>query len=87
MIHALLEMPCSSNIHVSHVSTSYGGFPLVQSLNIEVQASGNPSKTPPRLGEIVSLGGTSRNNVWYGFPYHVEYPMPKEPVATQLQWS
>ena len=33
---------CSSNIHVSHVNTSYGRFPLVQSLNIFVLVSGNP---------------------------------------------
>ena len=35
---------CSSNIHVSHVNTSYGRFPLVQSLNIFVLVSGNPQQ-------------------------------------------
>ena len=50
-------------IHVSHVNTSYGRFPLVQSLNIFVLEVGIPSKTPPRLEEMTNLGGMSRNNV------------------------
>ena len=39
-----LHMPCSSNIHVSHVNTSDGGFPLVESLNIFVLLNGNPQQ-------------------------------------------
>ena len=44
LIHALLRMPCSSNIHVSHINASYGRFPLVQSLNIFELVSGNPQQ-------------------------------------------
>ena len=33
-----------SDIHVSHVNTSYGRFPPVQSLNIFVLVSGNPQQ-------------------------------------------
>ena len=50
LIHALLDMPCSSNIHVSHVNTSYGGFPRVQSLNIFALVSGNPQQNTSALG-------------------------------------
>ena len=46
--------------HVRHVNTSYGRFPLVQSLNIfVVLVSGNPQQNTSALG---NLGGTSRNN-------------------------
>ena len=57
---------------------------MVQSLNIFALVSGNPQQN---TSEMANLGGMSGNNVWYGFPYNVEYPWPKEPVATQLQWS
>ena len=43
-------MPCSSNIHLSHVNTSYGGSQLVQSLNIFVLVSGNPQQNTSAFG-------------------------------------
>ena len=50
LIHALLS--CASNIylHVSHVNTSYRGFPWVQSVNIFVLVSGNPQQNISAFG-------------------------------------
>ena len=51
LIQALLDMPCSTNIHVSHVSTSYWGSPLVQSLNTFALVSGDPQQNTSGFGK------------------------------------
>ena len=43
-------MSCSSSIHVSHVNTSDGGFPQVQSLNIFKLVSGNSQQNASAFG-------------------------------------
>ena len=44
-------MRSPSNIHVSHVNTSYGGPPLVESLNIfALVVSGNPQQNTSAFG-------------------------------------
>ena len=82
LIYALLRMPNSSNIQVSHVNTSYGGFPLVQSLNIFELISGNPQQNTSAFGGNGKSGWNEQES-----PSNVEYPIPKEPIAPQLQWS
>ena len=44
---AFLDMPYA---HVRHVNTSYGRFPLVQSLNIFILVSGNPQQNTSAFG-------------------------------------
>ena len=63
---------------MSHVGMSYRGFPLVQSLNIFVLVKWeSPEKTPLHLEQAGTM-----------YSMDVEYIiMPKEPIATQLQWS
>ena len=68
---------CSSNIHVSHVNTSYGRFPLVQSLNIFVLVSGNPQQNTSAFGGYGKSGWNEQEQCILWIPLQCGVPVAK----------
>ena len=67
----------SSNIHVSHVNTSYGGSPLVQSLNIFALVSGNPQQNTSAFGENGKSGWNEQEQCIVWIPLQCRVPDAK----------
>ena len=68
---------CSSNIHVSHVSTSYGRFPLFQSLNIFVLVSGNTQQNTSAFGGNGKSGWNEQEQCIVWIPLQCGVPLAK----------
>ena len=68
---------CLSNIHVSHVNTSYGRFPLVQSLNIFVLVSGNPQQNTSEFGGNGKSGWNEQEQCIVWIPLQCGVPVTK----------
>ena len=77
LIHALLRMPCSSNIRMGHVNTSYGGFPLVQSSNICKLVSGSPQQNTCAFGGNGKCGWNEQEQCMVWIPLQCGVPDAK----------
>ena len=86
-----LRMPCSSNIHVSHVNTSDGGFPLVQNLNIFVLLTWNPQQNTSAFGENGKSGWNEEEQCIVWIPLQCGVPNAKRAnsysVAMVMTWK